>query len=113
MPTPEPPLRFGTRAIHAVAVRQMRGFGGMVSCVLDATEEEAQQVVARTKVFALAESLGGVELLIEHPPSMTHASIAPEERRSIRIDDGLIRLSVGVEDAADLIEDLDQALAIS
>ncbi|MFH0946406.1 MAG: cystathionine gamma-synthase [Planctomycetota bacterium] len=97
---------------HAVAARQMRGYGGMVSFVLDASVEEAKRVVTRTRVFALAESLGGVESLIEHPPSMTHASITPEQRRSIGIDDGLIRLSVGVEDAADLLEDLDQALAV-
>jgi cystathionine gamma-lyase len=95
---------------HAVAARQMRAFGGMVSCVLDATVKEAMDVCARTRVFTLAESLGGVESLIEHPPSMTHASVPPEERQRIGIDDGLIRLSLGVEDAADLIADLDQAL---
>jgi len=95
---------------HDVAARQMRGFGGMVSFVLDASVEEAKQVVSRTRIFTLAESLGGVESLIEHPPSMTHASIPPAERKRAGIDDGLIRLSVGVEDAGDLIGDLEQAI---
>jgi len=94
---------------HAVAARQMSGFGGMLSFVLDASVEEAKRVVCRTRLFALAESLGGVESLIEHPPSMTHASVPEEERLRIGIDDGLIRLSVGVEDAEDLLEDLEQA----
>ncbi len=95
---------------HTVAARQMRGFGGMVSFVLDATVEESMEIVTRTRIFTLAESLGGVESLIEHPPSMTHASVAAEERRKIGIDDGLIRLSVGVEDRDDLVQDLEQAL---
>ncbi len=95
---------------HAVAARQMRDFGGMVSFVLDADVEEAKAVCTRTEVFTLAESLGGVESLIEHPPSMTHASIPEEERRKIGIDDGLIRLSVGVEDVDDLLADLERAL---
>jgi len=95
---------------HAVAARQMRDFGGMVSFVLDVDVEEAKRFCTRTKVFTLAESLGGVESLIEHPPSMTHASVPEEERRRIGIDDGLIRLSVGVEDIDDLIADLEQAL---
>lgn len=95
---------------HAVAARQMRDFGGMVSFVLDASVEQAMDLCTRTRVFTLAESLGGVESLIEHPPSMTHASVAPDERRRIGIDDGLIRLSVGVEEVDDLIADLDQAI---
>ncbi len=95
---------------HAVAKAQMRGFGGMVSCVLDTSVEEAKRVVTKTEIFTLAESLGGVESLIEHPPSMTHASISAEDRRKTGIDDGLIRLSVGVEDVDDLIEDLKRAL---
>ena len=99
-----------THKNHEVAARQMSGFGGMVSFVLDVSVEEAMDVSAKTKVFTLAESLGGVESLIEHPPSMTHASVAPEDRRAIGIDDGLIRLSVGVESAEDLLEDLAQAL---
>ncbi len=99
-----------THKNHAVAKRQMRAFGGMVSFTLDATVKEAMDACARTKIFTLAESLGGVESLIEHPPSMTHASIPENERRRIGIDDGLIRLSVGIEDVADLIGDLDSAL---
>jgi cystathionine beta-lyase/cystathionine gamma-synthase len=96
---------------HDIAARQMTGFGGMLSFVLKASVEQAMAFTTRTKIFALAESLGGVESLIEHPPSMTHASIPAEQRRASGLDDGLIRLSVGVEDIDDLIEDLDQALA--
>lgn len=101
---------FDSHPNHAVAKRQMRDFGGMVSFTLKASVEEAMAVCTKTRVFTLAESLGGVESLIEHPPSMTHASIPESERRKIGIDDGLIRLSVGIEDAADLIADLDHAL---
>jgi cystathionine gamma-lyase len=97
---------------HAVARRQMRDFGGMVAFSLqDDRIEQAVQVLTGTRVFALAESLGGVESLIEHPASMTHASIPAEERQRAGLDDSLIRLSVGVEDVEDLLEDLDQALA--
>ncbi len=96
---------------HDIAARQMRDFGGMLSFVLKASVEEAKQLTTRTKIFALAESLGGVESLIEHPPSMTHASIPAEQRRAAGLDDGLIRLSVGIEDIDDLLGDLDQALA--
>ena len=101
---------------HAIAARQMtfRGrpaFGGMVSFVLrDDTEAAATRVVTATRVFTLAESLGGVESLIEHPASMTHASIPSEERQKAGFRDSLIRLSVGVEDLDDLIADLDRAL---
>ncbi len=95
---------------HAIAARQMRGFGGMVSFTLDCSVKEAMDACARTEIFTLAESLGGVESLIEHPPSMTHASIPEAERRRIGIDDGLIRLSVGIEDVSDLIRDLSRAL---
>ncbi len=94
---------------HAIAARQMRDFGGMLSFVLDASVQEAMDYTSRTSVFALAESLGGVESLIEHPPSMTHASISAEQRRASGLHDGLIRLSVGIEDVDDLIEDLDRA----
>jgi cystathionine beta-lyase/cystathionine gamma-synthase len=94
---------------HAVAERQMRDFGGMLSFELDASVEQAKAFCTRTRLFALAESLGGVESLIEHPPSMTHASIPAEQRRASGLNDGLIRLSVGVEDIEDLIEDLDGA----
>ncbi len=94
---------------HAVARRQMRDFGGMLSFVLKGSVEDGMRFTSKTKVFSLAESLGGVESLIEHPPSMTHASIPAEQRRAAGLEDGLIRLSVGVEDVEDLLEDLDQA----
>ena len=93
---------------HEVARAQMRDFGGMVSFLLD-SEEEAIALVARTKLFKLAESLGGVESLICLPAAMTHASVPPERRAKIGIGDGLIRLSCGVEDVDDLISDLDRA----
>jgi cystathionine beta-lyase/cystathionine gamma-synthase len=96
---------------HAIAKRQMRDFGGMLSFVLKGSVEDGMRFTARTRVFALAESLGGVESLIEHPPSMTHASIPAEQRRASGLEDGLIRLSVGVEDVEDLVEDLEQAFA--
>jgi cystathionine gamma-lyase len=95
---------------HAVAKRQMHGFGGMVSAVLKGGLEAARRFLERTELFSLAESLGGVESLIEHPAIMTHASIPPEVRRRIGIDDGLVRLSVGIEDVDDLIADLERAL---
>ncbi|WP_407523987.1 cystathionine gamma-synthase [Lacibacter sp. MH-610] len=96
---------------YAVAKAQMRGFGGMISFVLkDDSVEEAKRVLSSTKVFSLAESLGGVESLINHPASMTHASIPREERIKNGLSDSLIRLSVGIEDADDLIEDLKQAI---
>ena len=96
--------------LHDIAARQMGGrFGGMVSFEL-ADEEAALGVLARLQLFALAESLGAVESLAEHPARMTHASVPPEERARIGVTGGLIRLSVGVEDAADLIADLDQAI---
>ena len=96
---------------HAVAKKQMRGFGGMISFVLkDETTEAATKVLSSTHLFSLAESLGGVESLINHPASMTHASIPREERIKNGLSDSLIRLSVGIEDADDLIEDLKQAI---
>src|SRR5262249_31741490 len=95
---------------HALARRQMRQFGGMVSVVLDGGEARARSFLERCQLFTLAESLGGVESLVEHPGLMTHASIPAEQRRRIGIDDGLVRLSVGIEDSADLIADLEQAL---
>ena len=89
----------------------MRGFGGMMSFTLvDESMEAATKVLSSTKLFALAESLGGVESLINHPASMTHASIPREERIKNGLSDGLIRLSVGIEDASDLIEDLNNAI---
>ena len=96
---------------YAVAKKQMRGFGGMMSFTLkDGTEVNAKRVLSSTHLFSLAESLGGVESLINHPASMTHASIPREERIKNGLTDGLIRLSVGVEDADDLIEDLNKAI---
>jgi cystathionine beta-lyase len=97
---------------HEAAARQMHDFGGMVAFTLaDNNLETAKAVVAHTQLFTLAESLGGVESLIGHPATMTHASIPKEVREKTGVTDGLIRLSVGIEDAADLIADLDQALA--
>jgi len=95
---------------HALARRQMSGFGGMVTAVVAGGLEAALRVLERVEIFALAESLGGVESLIEHPAIMTHASVPPEARAALGIVDGLIRLSVGVEDADDLLADLDAAL---
>jgi len=96
---------------HALAKRQMSGFGGMVSFVVHGGEAAARQIACRTKLFSLAESLGGVESLIGHPATMTHASIPAEERDARGITGGLLRLSVGIEDAEDLIADLETALA--
>jgi cystathionine gamma-lyase len=98
---------------YAVASKQMSGFGGMISFVLDATLEQAERFCASTKLFTLAESLGGVESLIELPASMTHASVPKEIREAEGIDDGLIRLSVGIEHVDDLIADLQQAMDIA
>lgn len=96
---------------YEVAKKQMRGFGGMMSFTLkDDSVDTAKKLLSSTKVFALAESLGGVESLINHPASMTHASIPREERIKNGLSDSLIRLSVGIEDADDLIEDLNQAI---
>ena len=96
---------------YAVASKQMRGFGGMMSFTLkDDSIEAAMKVLSSTRVFALAESLGGVESLINHPASMTHASIPREERLKNGLGDSLIRLSVGIEDVEDLTEDLRQAI---
>ena len=95
---------------HALAQRQMDAFGGMVTVVLKGGLDSAKRVLERVEFFSLAESLGGVESLIEHPAIMTHASIPAKIRAELGITDGLVRLSVGVEDQADLIADLDQAL---
>ncbi len=96
---------------HALAKHQMHACGGMVTIFLKGGEAEARRFLERCELFALAESLGGVESLIEHPGIMTHASVPPETRRSLGISDSLIRLSVGIEDLADLRADLEQALA--
>jgi cystathionine gamma-lyase len=95
---------------HALAQRQMNGFGGMVTVELEGGLAEAKRFLERVQIFALAESLGGVESLAEHPAIMTHASLPPERRAELGIGDSLIRLSVGIEDEIDLIADLDQAL---
>ena len=97
---------------HALAQRQMRAPGGMVSFEVDAPVEDAKRVAAAFRVFALAESLGGVESLVDHPATMTHASIPPDERAAAGFRDGLIRLSVGIEDVNDLLDDLRNALGV-
>jgi cystathionine gamma-lyase len=94
---------------HELAKRQMSGFGGMISIELG-TRDRAAHVLKRVKVFSLAESLGGVESLISHPATMTHASVPPDHRLKLGITDGLVRLSCGVEDTEDLLADLEQAL---
>ena len=95
---------------HALAKQQMHAFGGMISIVLDGDLEFTKQFLSRCKVFTLAESLGGVESLIEHPAIMTHASIPPAQRQALGITDSFVRLSVGIEHCDDLIADINQAL---
>ncbi len=95
---------------HALAARQMKGFGGIVTIEIDAEEKGVRRVLESLKLFTLAESLGGVESLVGHPLTMSHGSLPPERRAELGIGWGLVRLSVGIEDAADLIEDLEQAL---
>jgi cystathionine beta-lyase/cystathionine gamma-synthase len=95
---------------HELAKRQMKGFGGMIS-VLTGSKEKAAKILGKVRVFSLAESLGGVESLISHPASMTHASVPPERRAALGLSDDLLRLSCGVEDIADLLSDLEQAFA--
>lgn len=102
-----------THAGHDVAKGQMSGFGGMISFELKGDMERAKRMASSCKIFALAESLGGVESLIGHPASMTHGSIPREERLKAGLSDGLIRLSVGIEDVKDLTDDLDRALVRS
>jgi len=104
---------FASHPGHEVAKKQMKMFGGMVSFDLVANNEESARIVlSNTHYFSLAESLGGVESLIGHPASMTHGSIPSEERLKVGLTDSLIRLSVGIEDVEDLIQDLEQALAL-
>ena len=93
---------------HELACRQMGGFGGMVSVDVG-SRENSEKVVTNLKVFTLAESLGGVESLVCHPATMTHASVPIERRTALGIGDGLVRFSVGVEDAQDLLNDLEHA----
>ena len=96
---------------HEIAKKQMNGFGGMITVVLKGGLKTATTFLERTKIFALAESLGGVESLIEHPALMTHASVPAEVRKDLGIEDGLVRLSVGIESVEDLLDDLNQALS--
>jgi cystathionine gamma-lyase len=96
---------------HALAQRQMRGFGGIVTARIKGGLDGATRFLERCQLFTLAESLGGVESLIEHPAIMTHASVPPHVRAELGIDEGLVRLSVGIEDADDLIQDLRSALS--
>jgi len=95
---------------HELAKRQMQGFGGMISIFLEGDIESARKFLEAVEIFALAESLGGVESLIEHPAIMTHASIPKENREKLGIHDNFVRISVGIEDVSDLIADLEQAL---
>jgi cystathionine gamma-synthase len=97
---------------HALAARQQRGFGGMVAFALRGGRETVDLVLRRTRVFTLAESLGGVESLIEHPATMSHASMDPARREAAGITDAVVRLSVGIESVDDLLADLAQALAV-
>lgn len=96
---------------HELAKRQMSGYGGMLSFELDAGLVKVKTSLEKFRIFALAESLGGVESLVEHPASMTHASVPVKEREKVGITDGLVRLSVGIEDVEDLIGDLEHALS--
>ncbi|MCX6905930.1 MAG: PLP-dependent transferase, partial [Verrucomicrobia bacterium] len=95
---------------HELARRQMKGGSGIIIAELDCPAEKALAFCRRLKLFTLAESLGGVESLICHPASMTHASVPPEVRRKVGISDGLLRFSVGIEDVEDLRQDLAEAL---
>jgi cystathionine gamma-lyase len=96
---------------HALARRQMSGFGGMITFVLKGGLEAARRFLAAVSVFSCAESLGGVESLIEHPAIMTHASVPQATREALGILDGLIRVSVGIEDLDDLVADLERGFA--
>lgn len=102
-----------THPQYALAQTQMSGFGGMLSFEVEGGLAAGKRVAENTQLFALAESLGGVESLIGHPATMTHAAIPPEQREAIGLRDGLIRLSVGIEDSEDLIADLEQALELA
>ena len=93
---------------HELAKKQMKGFGGMIS-ILTGSKDKAAKILSKVRVFSLAESLGGVESLISHPATMTHASVPPERRAELGLRDDLLRLSCGVEDVGDLIADLEQA----
>jgi cystathionine gamma-lyase len=96
---------------HEIAKKQMTGFGGMITIFVAGGIDHSRTMLERVRIFALAESLGGVESLIEHPAIMTHASVPPEQRAALGISDSLVRLSIGIEDPEDLIADLEQSLA--
>jgi cystathionine gamma-lyase len=96
---------------HALALRQMRGFGGMLTFVVTGGLEAARAFLKAVRIFACAESLGGVESLIEHPAIMTHASVPKETREALGISDGFIRVSCGIENVTDLIADLERGFA--
>jgi cystathionine gamma-lyase len=100
-----------THPQHAMAKAQMDGFGGMVSVWVKGGEAAARRLMERTELFACAESLGGVESLVNHPAIMTHASVPAERRAALGVDDNLVRFSVGVEHVDDLRADIEQALA--
>ncbi len=97
---------------HDIARQQMRGYSGIVSVEFDFNLEDTKKLISKFKYFSLAESLGGVESLVDHPASMTHASIPKEEREKIGLTDGLVRFSVGIEDYEDLQNDIEQAIAL-
>src|SRR5881409_2254889 len=99
-----------THPQHDLARQQMRGFGGIVTIILKTDLEGTRRFLENTHLFALAESLGGVESLIDHPAIMTHASVPKEQREALGVSDSLVRLSVGVEDLRDLTDDLKTAL---
>jgi cystathionine beta-lyase/cystathionine gamma-synthase len=99
-----------SHAQHALAKRQMRGAGGMISVIMKGDLAEVRRALERFELFALAVSLGGVESLVEHPGLMTHASLDPAARAQLGIDDRLVRFSIGIEDTDDLLADLKQAL---
>ena len=94
---------------YNIAKKQMKGFGGIVSVEFDLNIKQTKQLISSFKIFSLAESLGGVESLVDHPASMTHASIPKSEREKVGLKDGLVRFSVGIEDEKDLINDIDSA----
>jgi len=100
----------GSHPNHSLAAKQMASFGGMISFYLKADFEGCKRLMKHVKIFTVAESLGGVESLIEHPSSMTHASVPKEERERIGVTESLLRLSVGIEDVDDLVTDLSQGL---
>lgn len=97
---------------HAIAKKQMSGFAGVLSVEFNLSLESTKKLISSFKLFALAESLGGVESLVSYPATMTHASIPPEERQRIGLSDGLVRFSVGIEDSEDLIADIEEALGV-